>query len=157
MEEPAATATPALEPGPQNEVPEALIPEVLAPLAPPRIERRGRKKGTRVVRLKSGKTRAIAPEVQSPIALPAVLTEKGSKLAREIRESAREWLRVEFGWLQAQTKQLVEAATKEDLPRVHLVMKLWDKLVPDSREAGEGAPQNAINIQINNLKRGRPA
>jgi hypothetical protein len=110
-----------------------------------------------VVRLKNGRIRAVAPAAQPPTQLPAVLSEKGSKIAKALREDFRDWMRVELGWLQNQIKTLAETATKEDHPRVLLVTKLLDKLVPEAKEATEHGEVRPIAIQINNVNRGRPS
>jgi len=151
VEDAAAIAAP--EEAPESPSPAPLIPEVLPPEPAEPHKKRGRKPGTKVIRLKNGRIRAIAPKEQ-----PSVLSqaEPGSKLSKLLREHMRAWLEGEIGWLQNETKRLVTGASREEQPQVSLVMKLWDKLLPDAKEAGGAGEASVVNIQINNVNRGRP-
>lgn len=124
----------------------------------PARKKRGRKPGTKVLKLKNGQVVAVPPPPTTPDGLTVTTPQQAptSRHARQIREAFRERLQVEQAWLWAQIKHLTQNATKEEAPRVVLLNKLIDKIVPDAAEKGGAGEAQPINIVINNLNRGVP-
>ena len=73
----------------------------------------------------------------------------------QLRAKSRTWLTNNFDTLMDMTMEIVKTGGKEDGPRVTLLCKVWDKLLPNQNEGadnGSGAGKTVFNFA--NIQRG---
>lgn len=73
----------------------------------------------------------------------------------QLRAKSRSWLTDNFTTLMDMTMEIIKTGGKEDGPRVTLLCKVWDKLLPNQNEGGDrglGGGKTVFNFA--NIQRG---